>query len=135
MRDSSPYVMIVEGNFILADAVRAALAGRGYRVTLVGSARAALTLAQREAPDLAVVDLSVRDGLPGVEAARELRALGVAVIVCTAFDGAAAKKWIDMLQPASVLRKPVISAHLLEAVVGALASRRMGAGAPLAQFP
>ena len=136
MSDNSPFVMIIEGNFMIADSVRASLAGRGYRVTLIGSARAALTLAQRDPPDLVIVDLSLKDGLLGVEAAKELRALGATVIVCTAFDGAAAEKWIDMLRPCSVLRKPVVPEDMLEAVTNALATRSMGMGhEPLALSP
>jgi CheY-like chemotaxis protein len=120
---SQPYIVIVEENFMIADTLRAALAECDYRVIVVGSAHAALILAQRETPDLAIVDLSRRGGLPGVEAAQRIGALGAAVIACTAFDGRPADEWLDMLHPVGVLRKPISMPDMRDAVAGALAGR------------
>jgi len=70
-------VMIVEDEFIIADALDAALTDAGYNVC--GSAATvpeAVALARHHNPDLAVVDVRLADGGFGTEIIAQLGGLG-----------------------------------------------------------
>lgn len=64
-------ILIVEDNEKSLKLLRDLLEVKGYRVLTATSAEEALPLAQREPPDLAVMDI----GLPGMDGVAALRAL------------------------------------------------------------
>ena len=121
---SKPFVLVVEDSFIIAHDTYRVLEDAGYRVAMTDSAEAALTLARADPPQLAIVDLKLTDGMTGAGVARQLRALGCAVVICTGFDGPLAESWAKHIGAVDVLHKPVSPADMLEAVEGALESRR-----------
>lgn len=57
----------------------------GYRVSVAASGQEALEVAEKEEPDLAILDIRM-PGMSGVEVSREMRRLGIPVIHLTAYD-------------------------------------------------
>ncbi len=84
-----------------------AFAARGYLVGAVGSAREALQLAQRQPPELAVVDLRM-PGEWGLHLVRSLAEVGseTTVVVLTAFGSIATALEAVRLGAANFLQKP-----------------------------
>jgi DNA-binding response OmpR family regulator len=79
-------ILVADDDPDLRFTLQAQLEADGYRVQAAPDGRAALALAERVLPHLAVVDL-VMPGLDGFELARRLRRLGdVPIIMLTALD-------------------------------------------------
>lgn len=57
----------------------------GYQVLVAASGQEALEVAEREEPDLAILDIRM-PGMTGVETSRQMRALGIPVIHLSAYD-------------------------------------------------
>jgi two-component system KDP operon response regulator KdpE len=84
-------ILVVDDDDQLRRALRINLAARHYDVLTAGDATAALAVAARTPPDLAIVDLGLPD-LDGVEVVRGLRGwTSIPIIVLSARDGQATK--------------------------------------------
>lgn len=100
-------VMIVDDNVFYAEAVRDLLKRERHHVVGVEDrATSALTLAERDKPDLALVDVNLGDGRTGFELGRKLAASGVGVVFVSGEKGLGSE----------VLRKPAGDARLLRAI-------------------
>ncbi|MFN4089948.1 MAG: response regulator [Alphaproteobacteria bacterium] len=90
-RDRPARILVVEDDYLLAEELRATLAGWGYEVVgLVGRGEAALTLAIETEPDLLISDVRLRDSINGVTVGEEVnRRLGAKVIFLTAYPAEA----------------------------------------------
>ena len=74
--DIAPTVLIVEDEPIVAQHQQAILAEAGYQVLgIAADAEAALAIAQETAPDIAVIDVGLRDHIDGITVGRELKRL------------------------------------------------------------
>lgn len=80
-------VMIVEDEFIIALALRRQVEALGCEVCCVtDSAETSLAEASRLTPDAVLMDVSIRGGSDGIEAARRLTGeLGLPVIIVSAY--------------------------------------------------
>ena len=68
-------ILVVEDEALLAMALEAALTDAGHHVLGPAStASRALEIVEREQPELALVDINLRDGSSGVDLARDMRA-------------------------------------------------------------
>jgi DNA-binding response OmpR family regulator len=77
-------VLVVDDEEAIAEAVRARLESEGYRVLVAGDGPQALEIAERERPDLVVLDLML-PGMDGLEVCTELqRERWVPVLMLTA---------------------------------------------------
>lgn len=79
-KDAAPtiLVLIVEDEALLAMMLEASLTDAGYRVLgPVSSEKQAMQLAETTRPDLALVDIRLRDGGSGIAVARHLRERGI----------------------------------------------------------
>lgn len=74
MSDTAPTLLIVDDDEIFRDRLGRALERRGYVVRLAADPEAALPLAQRESPELALVDLRMGEA-SGLELLRDLKAI------------------------------------------------------------
>ncbi len=66
-------VLLVDDDVDVADAVRAVLAERGYRVAVATNAEEALAAVEGRAVDLVLSDVTMPGGLSGIELARAIR--------------------------------------------------------------
>jgi CheY-like chemotaxis protein len=112
-------VLIVEddGDQRLAISVR--LRATGYTTTFAADGVAALSVAQRERPDLILLDLGLPAG-DGFRVLERLRAIpqlsGIPTIVLTARDAASSQDRVLDLGAVAFFQKPVDTASLLGAI-------------------
>jgi len=115
----NPLVLIVEDNFLVAECTSLMLENAGYRVAIAATREEALASSRAERPNVAVVDLSLRDGMTGETVAKQLRELGCAIVICTGYSEPASDAWLRDFRPVAVLTKPVGEEDLIAAVAAA----------------
>ena len=121
-------VLVVEDDLLIALALEQLLRDDGW--TVIGptpSAEQAVRQALRERPDAILMDIRLRDGMDGLQAAEAIRRLlPTPVIFCTAHSDAATRARIERLGRAVLLPKPVAPDALRGALFGlaTLALRR-----------
>ncbi|GEP04808.1 response regulator [Methylobacterium oxalidis] len=110
-------MLIVDDNVFYAEALRVLLERERHDVVgVTDHAAEALAVSRAEQPDLALVDLTLRDGCSGPELGRCLAREGVCVLFLTATPGLAPMGELGLL---GVLPKPGGDARLLRAIATA----------------
>jgi len=111
-------ILIVEDDFLVASAMEDALRDAGLQVAgIAASADEALALAAAEKPALAVMDVRLRGGRDGIDAALELFARhGVRVVFATAHQTPDARARAAPANPLAWVPKPYASATLVDIV-------------------
>ncbi len=71
-RETLPSILLVDDDEVLRERLATAIRARGYEVRTAGSSDEAMREAQRESPEMAVLDLRMPGG-SGLEILRELR--------------------------------------------------------------
>ena len=116
-------ILIVDDEANIRLMVRTALESEGYTLLEAADGREALTIIEREQPDLVVLDLSmpVLDGLGMLKEMKRLKLQRVPrVIVLTAYGSIAAAVTATRFGAADFLEKPVMPGELRSAVKAAL---------------
>lgn len=118
-------VMVVEDEVIVALAIKETVEDLGHEVCgLARSEAEALSLADTERPDIALMDVQLAGPVDGVEAARRLRAdLGIRSLFLSGCADHATLARLTASYPLGVVHKPFSSAQLKVALD--LASRRL----------
>lgn len=112
-------VLICEDNQLIAAGWAMILMDAGYDVVgPVSSAEKALEAAYGQAPDLALIDISLNGMIDGISVAAELAPLGIPVVFVTASYQRAAEEGREYA--ADILIKPVKPATLISAVASVL---------------
>ncbi len=70
-----PKLLIVEDNAFNRDMLGRRLQTRGYTLCYAETGEVALEVAQRELPDLVLMDIGLGDGIDGLEATRRLKGI------------------------------------------------------------
>lgn len=113
-------ILIVEDEFIVATHLETIIEDRGHRSAgIAPDLETALVLA-RDKPDLALVDINLRDGPTGPRIAEQLAQHGVGVLFVTANPRMLETAAVDAI---GVLTKPCDEAVILAAVDYALSAR------------
>lgn len=91
---------------------------------IVSSGAAALQQAAECGPDVVLMDVNLKEGMDGIETARELRArrVGTPIIFVTGFGDPETSARIRAINPSGYLLKPVMPEELEAAIVRALES-------------
>jgi two-component system, response regulator PdtaR len=115
-------ILIVQDDFLQAEALRIVLEGGGYEV--VGLARDTATadrLATQHRPALAIVDLMLEIDVDGIATATVLRQrFGLEILITTGFpDSVVEREGVDDFACA-VLKKPYSDEEVLDAVARCL---------------
>jgi len=118
-------VLIVEDELIIQMHLSRIVEAAGHRVSGTAETCAeALAAAEREAPDLALVDIHLRGEGHGIDAARVLREkYDCAVVFATAHADTATLERTQGVEAAGYIVKPFTNAAVLAAITTALASR------------
>jgi DNA-binding response OmpR family regulator len=112
-------VLIVDDDHDILFAIRAAVESRGYRVITAGDGNMGLNIAERERPDLVIVDMMMpkKSGFLVLE---RLKAKGrewsPKMIMITANEGGRHRAYAEMLGVDEYIRKPFWMDKLLESV-------------------
>lgn len=126
MDGAAARVLVVEDEAIVAMDISVRLRGLGYEV--VGPASTgveALELAEQTRPDLVLMDIMLRGGMDGVEAARRiLETTGAPVVYLTAYADDSTLRRAKVAEPLGYLLKPFEERELRTTIETALYKHR-----------
>lgn len=114
-------ILIVEDDALTAAAFAAALNDAGHVVAVTEHGAAALAKADRMQADLALVDITLRDGRTGLAAARALRERSVATLIVSGDADLRAKA--ESVQALGYIAKPA-DADVVARVVNTVERQR-----------
>ena len=121
-----PKILVIEDDPVARADLEARLAANGYLVARAADAASALTVVNRERPDLILLDLGLPggDGFLVLERLRKIESLAaIPVLVLTGRSDAETRKRVQALGVPPVLVKPVQTEALLAAISEALETR------------
>jgi DNA-binding response OmpR family regulator len=115
---SAKKVLIVDDDYEIIDSIRYALEGEGYSVVVARDGNQGLALAERENPDLMILDMMMpkRSGFLVLEKLRRVRETPLPVIMITGNEGSRHKAYAELLGVSDYIRKPFAMDRLLQAV-------------------
>ena len=118
-------MLIVEDESVVAANLQQSLVAMGYDVIdWVASGEAAIELAEREHPDVILMDIHLAGALTGVEAARRIwQTLQIPVVYCTAYSDLDTLKSVQTTESYGYVVKPFQSGALRAVIELALARR------------
>jgi DNA-binding response OmpR family regulator len=116
-------VLLVDDDPEIIDAIRYALESKGYQIFIARDGNQGLAMAEREDPDLVILDMMMpkRSGFLVLEKLRRTRTAPARVIMITANEGARHKAYAEMLGVDDYIRKPFAMDKLINAVERLLA--------------
>ena len=116
-------VLIVDDDSEIVDSVKFALESKGYSVIVARDGNQGLALAEREDPDLMILDMMMpkRSGFLVLEKLRRTRPDPIRVIMITANEGSRHKAYAEVLGVDDYICKPFAMDRLLESVKRLLA--------------
>ena len=116
-------ILIVDDDQEIVDTVSYALEGAGYEVAIARDGNQGLALAERDDPDLMILDMMMpkRSGFLVLEKLRRIREEPLPVIMITGNEGSRHKAYAELLGVSDYLQKPFAMERLLGAVEDLLA--------------
>ena len=111
-------ILIVDDDAEIVESLRYALEAKKYTVLLARDGNQGLAMAERENPDLVILDMMMpkRSGFLVLEKLRRTRAVPLKVIMITANEGSRHKAYAEMLSVDDYIRKPFAMERLGESV-------------------
>ncbi len=123
-----PRVLVVEDEAVIALALEGELAQSGFEVVaVVARGEAAVEVAERERPDVVLMDIRLAGPMDGVTAGERIGRWGIPVVYLTAHSDPDTQRRMEDADAAACLTKPC-SPHLLQTTLRA-AVRKAGDGA------
>jgi DNA-binding response OmpR family regulator len=116
-------ILLVDDDPEIIEALRYALEVKGYSILVARDGNQGLAMAEREDPDLVILDMMMpkRSGFLVLEKLRRTRPVPVRVIMITANEGSRHKAYAEMLGVDDYIRKPFAMDRLVESVERLLA--------------
>jgi DNA-binding response OmpR family regulator len=120
---SAKRVLVVDDDYEIVEAVRYALESKGHAVMIARDGNQGLAMAEREDPDLVILDMMMpkRSGFLVLERLRRTRPVPLKVIMITANEGSRHKAYAEMLGVDDYIRKPFAMDRLMDSVERLLA--------------
>ncbi len=119
-RDSSSgkKVLIVDDDVEIVESIKYALEGAGHDVVVARDGNQGIALAERENPDLMILDMMMpkRSGFLVLEKIRRVRDEPFPVIMITGNEGSRHKAYAELLGVSDYIRKPFAMDRLVNAV-------------------
>jgi len=111
-------ILLVDDDVDILSALRTVLERKGYRVFTASDGNMGLSVAERENPDLVVVDMMMpkKSGFLVLEKLKSRPDSGPSVIMITANEGSRHRAYAEILGVDEYIRKPFDMNRLLEAV-------------------
>ncbi len=111
-------ILLVDDDAEVIEAMRYTLQSRGYDVVIARDGNQGLAMAEREEPDLVILDMMMpkRSGFLVLERLRRTRKIPTKIIMVTANEGSRHKAYAEMLGVDDYIRKPFAMDRLLSAV-------------------
>ncbi len=120
-------IMIVEDEWITADDLRMSLQSLGYTVTsMVTSGEEAIKNAEKDKPDLVLMDIMLKGEMDGIEAASQIRSCyNIPIIYLTAYADEKILERARITEPFGYIVKPFVNEDLKIAIEIALYKHRV----------
>lgn len=117
-------ILLVDDDNEIVESMRVVLESRGYEILVARDGNQGLAMAERENPDLVILDMMMpkRSGFLVLEKLRRTHAVPMRVIMITANEGSRHKAYAEMLGVDDYIRKPFAMDRLLDSVDRLLAS-------------
>lgn len=111
-------ILLVDDDQEIVYAMRALLENKGYRILTATDGNAGLTVAEREQPDLVVVDMMMpkKSGFLVLEKLKSRSKTRPKVIMITANEGGRHRAYAEMLGVDDYIRKPFAMDRLYESI-------------------
>jgi len=111
-------VLLVDDDAEIVEAMRYALEAKGYEILVARDGNQGLAMAEREDPDLVILDMMMpkRSGFLVLERLRRTRPVPMRVIMITANEGSRHKAYAEMLGVDDYIRKPFAMDRLMDSV-------------------
>ena len=111
-------ILIVDDDAEIVESLRYALEAKKYTVLIARDGNQGLAMAERENPDLVILDMMMpkRSGFLVLEKLRRTRAVPLKVFMITANEGSRHKAYAEMLGVDDYIRKPFAMERLVESV-------------------
>jgi DNA-binding response OmpR family regulator len=115
---SGKCILLVDDDPEIVESLRYALEAKKYKVLIARDGNQGLVMAEREDPDLLILDMMMpkRSGFLVLEKLRRSRAVPLRVIMITANEGSRHKAYAEMLGVDDYIRKPFAMTRLVESV-------------------
>ena len=116
--EAAKRVLLVDDDAEITTAISYALENAGYSVLVARDGNQGLAMAERERPDLVVLDMMMpkRSGFLVLEKLRRTEENPTRVIMITASEGSRHKAYAEMLGVDDYLRKPFAMDRLIDSV-------------------
>jgi DNA-binding response OmpR family regulator len=116
--EDSRRILIVDDDPDIIESVRYALEGKGHQVLIARDGNQGLAMAERESPDLIILDMMMpkRSGFLVMEKLRRSSGDSHKIIMITANEGNRHKAYAEILGVNDYIRKPFNMDRLLESV-------------------
>lgn len=114
--ESGNKVLLVDDDAEIIESIRYALEAKGYEILIARDGNQGLAMAERESPDLVILDMMMpkRSGFLVLEKLRRTHAQPIRVIMITANEGSRHKAYAEMLGVDDYIRKPFSMDRLVE---------------------
>ena len=111
-------ILLVDDDYEIVDSMKIVLESKGYEVLVARDGNQGLAMAEREDPDLLILDMMMpkRSGFLVLEKMRRTRETPMRVIMITANEGTRHKAYAEMLGVDDYIRKPFPMDRLIESV-------------------
>jgi DNA-binding response OmpR family regulator len=115
---SGKRVLLVDDDTEIVESMRTVLESRGYEILVARDGNQGLLMAEKEEPDLVVLDMMMpkRSGFLVLEKLRRSRPVPMRVIMITANEGSRHKAYAEMLGVDDYIRKPFAMDRLLQSI-------------------
>jgi DNA-binding response OmpR family regulator len=111
-------ILLVDDDQEIVESMRIALESKGFQVLVSRDGNQGLAMADRENPDLVILDMMMpkRSGFLVLERLRRTRRVPIRVIMVTANEGSRHRAYAEMLGVDDYIRKPFAMDRLLDSV-------------------
>jgi len=112
-------ILVVDDDADIRSAIQMMLERKGYRVLTAGDGNMGLSVAERESPDLVIVDMMMpkKSGFLVLEKLKSQPGGGPRVIMITANEGSRHRAYAEILGVDEYIRKPFDMNRLVESVL------------------
>lgn len=111
-------ILLVDDDPEIVESMKLALEAKGYKIFVARDGNQGLAMAERDDPDLVILDMMMprRSGFLVLERLRRTRRIPMRVIMITANEGSRHKAYAEMLGVDDYIRKPFAMDRLLDSV-------------------
>ncbi len=111
-------ILLVDDDREIIESLRIALEAKGYEVLIARDGNQGLAMAERENPDLMILDMMMprRSGFLVLERIRHTRPVPLRIIMITANEGSRHKAYAELLGVDDYIRKPFAMDRLIGSV-------------------